>query len=103
MSWETRKIRDKLLCADCSAANKVKHRVLERIDKGYTGVIPLQYDSGQKVMKGAESGDEFVSSDCFATDVAIDRESERINTSVDSSVHQWEDGYDYTSKAPFGR
>ena len=32
----------------------VKHRVSEIIDKEYTEVMSLQYDSGQKVMKGAE-------------------------------------------------
>ena len=36
------------------AAYMVKDRVSERIDKGYTKVMLLQYDSEQKVMKGAE-------------------------------------------------
>ena len=42
------------MCADCSVANTATDRVSERIDKWYTEVISLQYDSGQKVMKEAE-------------------------------------------------
>ena len=54
----------------------VKVMLSERVDKGYTEVIPLQSDSGQKVMKGAESGDEFLSTDCSAANITIDRGSE---------------------------